>query len=37
MSDAEKLDAIREVFRQFEWGSSDCQYALEEIEGIVDS
>jgi len=34
-TDAERLAAIREVFRQFDWERDDRQYALEKIERIV--
>jgi hypothetical protein len=36
MSPEEMVEAIREIFRNFEWGSDDAQYALGKIEGIVE-
>jgi hypothetical protein len=36
MNAEEKIEAIRELFRHFDWEQDDRQYALEQIERIVD-
>ena len=35
-SDAERLEAVRQIFREFDWGHSDLQYAMEKIQEIVE-
>ena len=35
MSPEEMVEAVREVFRKFDWELDDRQYALEKIERIV--
>ena len=37
MSPEEKIAAIKEVFAAFDWEFSDRQYALEEIQRIVNA
>lgn len=32
----QKLEAIREILRNFDWEHSDRQYALEQIDRIVE-
>ena len=35
MTDAEKVAAVREILADFEWGSDDTQYALEDVTPAV--
>jgi len=35
-SDSDKIEQIREIFRNFDSGSDDLQYTLEKIQQIVE-
>jgi len=36
VTDAEKVQAIKEIFKRFDWEYDDRQYALEHIERIIE-